>query len=70
MFEILETERILDGQSQLTFLPKGHELLSQMLASSQKTGAEGQRTGRTDGRHRKGPRHCKLWNYLAPYLQI
>ncbi len=52
MFEILETERIPGGQSRLTFLPKGHELLSQMLASSQITGAEGQRSGRTAGRHR------------------
>ncbi len=34
MFEILETERILGGRSQLTFLPKGYELLSQMLAAS------------------------------------
>jgi regulator of protease activity HflC (stomatin/prohibitin superfamily) len=51
MFEILETEGILEGQSRLTFLPKGHELLSQMLASSQTTGADGQRSGRTDGRH-------------------
>ena len=34
MFEILETERIVASQSQVTFLPKGHELLSEMLAAS------------------------------------
>ena len=52
MFEILETERILESQSQLTFLPRGHELLSQMMAASQPAGAGGRRTGRIDGRHR------------------
>lgn len=39
MFEIMETERILDGQNRLTYLPKGQELLTQMLASTQKKGA-------------------------------
>lgn len=41
MFEILETERMLDSVSRVTFLPKGHELLSQMLASSQASRADG-----------------------------
>lgn len=41
MFEILETERMLDSVSRVTFLPKGHELLSQMLASSQAASADG-----------------------------
>jgi hypothetical protein len=41
MFEVLETERMLDSVSRVTFLPKGHELLSQMLASSQAAGADG-----------------------------
>lgn len=50
MFEILETERMLTGQSQVTYLPKGHELLSQMLASSQAPGADGKRSGLAAGR--------------------
>lgn len=50
MFEILETEKMLAGQNQVTFLPKGHELLSQMLASSQAAGPDGERSGRVVGR--------------------
>jgi regulator of protease activity HflC (stomatin/prohibitin superfamily) len=46
MFEILETERMIASQSQVTFLPKGHPLLSQMLASSQAPSPDG------DGRSR------------------
>lgn len=50
MFEILETENMLAGQNQVTFLPKGYELLSQMLASSQAPGPDGERSGRAVGR--------------------
>src|SRR4028119_1516854 len=34
MFEILETQRLLDGQAQLTLVPPRSELLTQLLASS------------------------------------
>jgi regulator of protease activity HflC (stomatin/prohibitin superfamily) len=43
MFKILETERMLASQSQVTFLPKGHDLLSHMLASTQTPGPDGDR---------------------------
>ena len=33
MFDILETQKILDGQVEITLVPKGHELLKQMLAA-------------------------------------
>ncbi len=33
MFEILETEKILEGDTQITLLPKGQELLKQMLGA-------------------------------------
>jgi regulator of protease activity HflC (stomatin/prohibitin superfamily) len=46
MFEILETERMLESVSRVTFLPKRHELLSQMLASSQAASADGEPAGR------------------------
>jgi regulator of protease activity HflC (stomatin/prohibitin superfamily) len=51
MFEILETERMIASPSQVTFLPKGHELLSQMLASSQAPGPDGERASRSVGPH-------------------
>jgi regulator of protease activity HflC (stomatin/prohibitin superfamily) len=41
MFEVLETERIVASQSQVTFLPTGHELLSEMLAASGAAGPDG-----------------------------
>lgn len=49
MFEILETERMIASHSQVTFLPKGHELLSQMLASSQAPGPDGEGRSRPVG---------------------
>jgi regulator of protease activity HflC (stomatin/prohibitin superfamily) len=33
MFDILETERLLNGDGHITFLPQGNELLAQLLAS-------------------------------------
>jgi regulator of protease activity HflC (stomatin/prohibitin superfamily) len=51
MFEILETERMIASRSQVTFLPKGHELLSQMLASTQAPGPDGERASRAVGPH-------------------
>lgn len=33
LFEILETEKILDGKGQLTLLPQDHELLKQLVAA-------------------------------------
>jgi regulator of protease activity HflC (stomatin/prohibitin superfamily) len=33
MFEILETQRLLDGQAQITLVPERSEMLSQMLAA-------------------------------------
>jgi regulator of protease activity HflC (stomatin/prohibitin superfamily) len=33
MFDILETQKILDGQVEITLVPKGNELLKQMLAA-------------------------------------
>lgn len=33
MFEILETERLLEGKARITLIPKGHELMTQLLAS-------------------------------------
>ena len=33
MFDILETQQILDGQVEITLVPKGNELLKQMLAA-------------------------------------
>jgi regulator of protease activity HflC (stomatin/prohibitin superfamily) len=35
MFEVLETEQMLASTSDLTYLPKGHELLSDLLVSAQ-----------------------------------
>jgi len=32
LFEILETQRLLESQAQITLLPEGHELLGQLLA--------------------------------------
>jgi hypothetical protein len=49
MFEILETERMIASHSQVTFLPKGHPLLSQMLASSQSPGPDGERSSQVIG---------------------
>jgi regulator of protease activity HflC (stomatin/prohibitin superfamily) len=51
MFEILETERMIASPSQVTFLPKGHELLSQMLASSQAPSPDGGRASQAVGPH-------------------
>ena len=50
MFDILETERMLASQSEVTFLPKGHELLSQMLASVQAPSTDGETSSRAAGR--------------------
>jgi regulator of protease activity HflC (stomatin/prohibitin superfamily) len=41
MFEILETERIVASPGQVTFLPNGHELLSEMLAATESAGPDG-----------------------------
>jgi len=41
MFEVLETEQMLASTSDLTYLPKGHELLSDLLVSTQEPGAGG-----------------------------
>lgn len=35
MFDVLETERLLEGEGQITFLPNGNELLAQLLATRQ-----------------------------------
>jgi regulator of protease activity HflC (stomatin/prohibitin superfamily) len=42
MFEVLETEQMLASTSDLTYLPKGHELLSDLLVSTQQPGGGGQ----------------------------
>jgi len=42
MFEVLETEQMLASTSDLTYLPKGHELLSDLLVSTQQPGVGGQ----------------------------
>lgn len=34
MFEVLETERLLESSALITFLPRGNELLTQMLAAN------------------------------------
>lgn len=39
MFEVLETEQMLASKSDLTYLPRGHELLSDLLVSTQEPGA-------------------------------
>jgi regulator of protease activity HflC (stomatin/prohibitin superfamily) len=36
LFEVLENQRLLDGEARLTLIPKGGELLAQLLASSSK----------------------------------
>jgi regulator of protease activity HflC (stomatin/prohibitin superfamily) len=36
MFEILENQRLVDGQAKITLIPEKHELLSQLLASESK----------------------------------
>jgi regulator of protease activity HflC (stomatin/prohibitin superfamily) len=41
MFEILETERIVASPGQVTLLPQGHELLSEILAASDSAGPDG-----------------------------
>ncbi len=38
MFEILETEQMLASESDLTYLPRGHELLADLLVSAQESG--------------------------------
>ena len=48
MFEVLETEQILASENRLTILPKGHEMLSQLLAAEQKPAAIRQRPDQTD----------------------
>ena len=40
MFEILETEKMLESDSDLTYLPQGHQLLGDLLVSAQE-GASG-----------------------------
>ncbi len=42
MFEILETEQMLASTSDLTYLPRGHELLKDLLVSTQDTVLGGQ----------------------------
>ena len=42
MFEVLETEQMLASPSDLTYLPRGHELLSDLLVSTQTPDAGGQ----------------------------
>lgn len=44
MFEILETEQMLASESDLTYLPKGHELLADLLVSAQESGERHQAT--------------------------
>ena len=36
LFEVLENQRLLEGEARLTLIPKGGELLAQLLASSSK----------------------------------
>jgi regulator of protease activity HflC (stomatin/prohibitin superfamily) len=36
LFEVLENQRLLDGEARLTLMPKGGDLLAQLLASSTK----------------------------------
>jgi len=38
MFDVLEIEQILAGDSEITLLPKGHELLSDLLVATEKGG--------------------------------
>jgi regulator of protease activity HflC (stomatin/prohibitin superfamily) len=37
LFEVLETQRLLEGEARLTMIPKGGDLLAQLLAVSSKT---------------------------------
>jgi regulator of protease activity HflC (stomatin/prohibitin superfamily) len=37
LFEVLENQRLLEGEARITMVPKGAELLSQLLAASSKT---------------------------------
>ena len=37
LFEVLENQRLLEGEARITMVPKGAELLSQLLASSTRT---------------------------------
>jgi hypothetical protein len=46
MFEVLETEQMLANTSDLTYLPREHELLRDLLVSTQEPGVVGQPPGR------------------------
>ncbi len=41
MFEVLEMERLLDSKARITLVPKGQELLTQLLAAQPSAGASG-----------------------------
>jgi hypothetical protein len=34
MFEVLENQKLIDGEARITLVPRGSELLSQMLAAA------------------------------------
>ena len=34
LFEVLETQKLIDGEARLTLMPRGNELLAQLLAST------------------------------------
>jgi hypothetical protein len=36
LFEVLENQRLLEGEARLTLIPKGLDVLAQLLASSSK----------------------------------
>ena len=38
MFEILESQKLLDGQAEITLVPRGNELIQQLLAVAPQTG--------------------------------
>ena len=37
LFEVLETQKLIDGEARLTLMPRGNELLAQLLAASTKS---------------------------------
>jgi len=38
LFEVLENQKLLDGEARITLVPRGSDLLAQMLAVSTKSG--------------------------------
>ena len=50
LFEVLETQKLIDGEARLTLMPRGNELLAQLLAVDEEPARQTRRLPRAERR--------------------